>query len=72
MFGPGNTDRTIAVPISNDQVLEDIENFFANLVLLRNPDDLDVRVEPSRTEITITDFGDGELIVIASYPLNKS
>ena len=66
MFGPGNTERTIAVPISNDQVLEDVENFFANLVLLRNPDDLDVSVEPSRTEITITDSGDGELIVIAS------
>jgi hypothetical protein len=58
VFGPGNTEQTIAVPISNDQVLEDIENFFANLVLLRNPDDLDVSVEPSRTEITITDFGD--------------
>lgn len=60
MFGPARTRQTIAVPISNDQILEDTENFFANLEL-RDDNDLDVSVDPSRGEIFITDDGDGEL-----------
>ena len=60
IFGPTRTRQTIAVPISNDQILEDTENFFANLEL-RDANDLDVSVDPSRSEIFITDDGDGEL-----------
>ena len=60
IFGPTRTRQTIAVPISNDQILEDTENFFANLEL-REANDLDVSVDPSRSEISITDDGDGEL-----------
>ena len=59
MFGPGDRSETINIPIINDQILENTENFFANLVL-RNANQLDVTVDPPRTEITIRDFGDGQ------------
>ena len=59
-FGPGRMSQTVAVPVINDQVLEDTENFFANLEL-RNANNLDVTINPPRSEVSITDFGDSKL-----------
>ena len=49
---------TVDIPIVDDDIVESVENFFANLELL--PTDLDITVDPPRTEILIEDFGDGE------------
>ena len=53
----------VDVPIENDTTVENLEQFFANLVLLTTP--LNVTVEPSRATILIVDE-DGKALLCVS------
>ena len=54
-FTAGGVDEqnTIDVPIVNDTSVEDLEQFFADLVLVTTP--LNVTVEPTRATVLIVD-----------------
>ena len=56
-FGPGNTRQPVTVPINNDDIVEDLENFFASLTLMT--DNVSVIVTPDEATVTIFDR-DGE------------
>ena len=56
-FDSTTTRMVVAIPIEDDDIVEDIETFFSRLSLLDT--ELDVTVDPDLTEIRITDEGDG-------------
>ena len=49
----GSKRQTVTIQITNDEIDENLENFFANLELV--PTDLDVNLSPEQTEIEIID-----------------
>ena len=56
-FGPDNNRRCVTVPIVNDNILEEIETFLANLTT----SDLAVTLEPDTAQVNILrDENDGE------------
>ena len=64
-FGPGVTQFTVAIPVTEeDDIVESVEQFFARLVLTDSNTDIDVELSPAETAIQITD-NDGERI---SFP----
>ena len=54
-FTPGVNSLTVSVPIIDDGILEDTEQFFGDL----NTSDPDVDLRPQRTTIIIVDDGNG-------------
>ena len=54
-FTPGVNSLTVSVPIIDDGILEDIEQFFGDL----STSDPDVDLRPQRTTIIIVDDGNG-------------
>ena len=57
-FSSSTTRLTVAIPISPDDIVESVEDFFASLELLDTA--LDVSINPPETRILIEDSGDSE------------
>ena len=55
-FGPGRTSQEVSVPIVDDNLLEAIETFFANLRFPAGGEVFDsIQIAPSRASASITD-----------------
>ena len=55
-FGPGRTSQEVSVPIVDDNLLEAIETFFANLRFPAGGETFDsIQFAPSRANASITD-----------------
>ena len=56
IFGPGRTSQEVSVPIVDDDLLEAIESFFANLRFPAGGEGFDsIQFSPSRANASIID-----------------
>ena len=60
-FGPSTSQFDVAIPITDDDISEALEQFFGRLVLADQGTDIDVVLNPNLTTIDIRD-NDRELI----------
>ena len=58
-FSPGTTSVPVSIPIVDDDIVEELENFFASLTLISSEED-SIQIRPDGAEIFITD-NDGKL-----------
>ena len=67
-FRPGNIREVVSIPITEDIVSENTENFFASLTL--ETQNVNVELSPQETEITITDNDGNHHYVATSSRIN--